>query len=229
MIMDVHSHTFFSKCGKDHPDNTIQAAINGGIEIFGISDHNYGIAERKREYYKYIGEMKEKYAGKIKILCGIELATVLNLWLGDDEDISYFDYCLVEHIDRPDSSVGNNFTQYAKRLGCTNVGIAHTDLFAFAERLGQPAYDFFSRLAENNIFWEMNVNYDSIHGYNEHQYVKNFVASEEQQDIIRRTGVKISVGFDGHKVEDYKPERVVKMCRFLEEKKIEMPFGDLNV
>ena len=229
MIMDVHSHTFFSKCGKDHPDKTIQAAIDSGIEIFGISDHNYGIAERKREYYKYIGEMKEKYDGKIKLLCGIELATVLNLWLRDDEDVSYFDYCLVEHIDRPDSSVGNNFVEYAKRLACKNIGIAHTDLFAFAERLGQPAYDFFSRLAENNIFWEMNVNYDSIHGYNEHQYVKNFVASEEQQDIIRRTGVKISVGFDGHKVEDYKPERVVKMCRFLEEKKIEMPFGELKI
>lgn len=227
MIMDVHSHTYFSMCGRDEPDATIQAAIDGGIELFGISDHNYGISGRKREYYDFICRYKEKYRGKIKLLSGIELATVENLWLHDDEDISFFDYCLIEHIDRKDSVVGNDFVSYAKRCGCKETGIAHTDLFFFAERLGEDPYDFFSRLADNNIFWEMNVNYDSIHGYNEHAYVKRFVASEYQQEVIRKCGVCVSVGFDGHRVEDYRPERVIKMCEFLHEKNIPMPFSDI--
>lgn len=48
MIMDIHSHTYYSRCGRDNPRQIIQAAIDGGIEIFGISDHNYGIADRKK-------------------------------------------------------------------------------------------------------------------------------------------------------------------------------------
>ncbi len=44
-IMDIHSHTYFSACGADKHEDTINAAINGGIQLFGISDHCYGIGE----------------------------------------------------------------------------------------------------------------------------------------------------------------------------------------
>ena len=63
-------------------------------------------------------------------------------------------------------------------------------------------------MAEQGIFWEMNVNYDSIHKYNEHAYVKRFFESREQQNLIRKTGVYVSIGFDGHNILDYLPERV---------------------
>ena len=43
MIQDLHSHTYYSFCGKDTPEAIVEAAIAGGIEVFGISDHNYGI------------------------------------------------------------------------------------------------------------------------------------------------------------------------------------------
>ena len=105
MIMDIHSHTYYSRCGRDNPRQTIQAAIDGGIEIFGISDHNYGIADRKKEYFELLTALQKEYSEKIKIVRGIGLCTVENLCLRDEEDISYFDYCLVEHIDRPESSV----------------------------------------------------------------------------------------------------------------------------
>ena len=62
----------------------------------------------------------------------------------------------------------------------------------------------------------MNVNYDSIHSFREHPYVKEFLENKEQQKIIRNAGVMLSVGFDGHKVEDYLPERVTDMCKKLE-------------
>lgn len=39
-------------------------------------------------------------------------------------------------------------------------------------------------MAEKNIFWEMNVSYDSIHGYREHPYMLRFFDSPEEQEII---------------------------------------------
>ena len=49
MIQDLHSHTYYSFCGMDRPETVIEAAIAGGIELFGISDHAHGgvTAERK--------------------------------------------------------------------------------------------------------------------------------------------------------------------------------------
>ena len=221
MIMDIHSHTYYSGCGRDDPRQIIKAAIDGGIEIFGISDHNYGIADRKKEYFELLTALKKEYSEKIKIVRGIELCTVENLWLRDEEDISYFDYCLVEHIDRPESSVGLDIFRYAERCGC-KTGIAHTDLIGFAKKLGKDPTDFLKAFAEHDIFWEMNVSYDSIHGYHEHEYVKRLVESEEEQEIVRNSGITVSVGFDGHRVEDYAPERVIKMCHFLESQRIPM-------
>lgn len=211
MIQDLHSHTYYSKCGRDDPNLTVQAAIDGGIAIFGITDHNYGIGDRKKEYYREMNAIREKFAGKIEVFCGIEIASVDGLCIGETEDVSYFDYCLLEHIDRLDSCIGREVVRFAARCGCP-AGIAHTDLIAYAKGRGEDPAAFLRELAENGIFWEMNVNYDSIHGYREHGYVKRFFASEEEQQIVREAGICLSVGFDGHRVEDYRPERVREAC-----------------
>ena len=42
MIQDIHSHTYYSFCGGDRPEEVVEKAIAGGIELFGICDHNYG-------------------------------------------------------------------------------------------------------------------------------------------------------------------------------------------
>ena len=114
MIQDLHSHSYYSLCGKDNPEELIKAAIAGGIEVFGITDHNNGIGFGNKEaraaspdvvsnrynpyalrkYYDHIDLLKEKYAEKITVLRGIELATnalnpVGKIVLPDDEDISY--------------------------------------------------------------------------------------------------------------------------------------------
>ena len=104
-----------------------------------------------------------------------------------------------------------NIARLAKKLGCP-AGVAHTDLFGHAERLGIAPLDYFSRMAEENIFWEMNVSYDSIHGYYEHPYMLDFFADPEKQETVRRSGVRLSVGFDGHRVEDYLPGRIKDYC-----------------
>ncbi len=234
MIQDLHSHSYYSLCGRDNPETLIKAAIDGGIELFGITDHNNGIgfgnkAARAaspdvvpneynpyslRKYFDHLTLLKEKYADKITLLRGIELATntlnPLKIVLPENEDISYFDYCLIEHLNYEGSITRGDLFKYAERCGCAKVGVAHTNLFAFIKERGEEPLKYFKRMAEQNIFWEMNITFDSTHRYREHQYFLEFFNNKEQQEIVKRSGVRLSIGFDGHKVEDYLPERIIE-------------------
>lgn len=214
-IMDIHSHTFYSSCGKDAPEVIIERAIESGIEVFGISDHNYGIGERKEQYYNEISALKEKYKNKIKLLVGIEITTQEHLFDIKPGELLNFDYCLVEHLNAPGTLGYENPIEFLTQFKIP-TGIAHTDLFDYCNKTERNPQEFFEAMAKENIFWEMNVNYDSIHSYREHGYVAEFMENKEQQKIIRSIGVMLSVGFDGHKVEDYLPERVKDMCKKLE-------------
>ena len=68
------------------------------------------------------------------------------------------------------------------------------------------------------------MSYDSIHEYREHAYMLEFFKNKEQQDIIRESGVRLSVGFDGHRVQDYLPERVAYYCKQITEMGIQLAF-----
>ena len=246
MIQDLHSHTYYSFCGADKPEAVVEAAIAGGIQLFGICDHNYGIGFGRVDlfrsaaedfaptygrtlvqYFDHINLIKEKYADKIKLLRGIEIATLKSgrHALPPDVDASFFDYCLIENLDWEETYTEGDLFTFAKRCKCP-AGVAHTDLFAHAKKLGIEPYDYFSRMAEENIFWEMNVSYDSIHKYREHAYMLHFFEDEEQQEIVRRSGVRLSVGFDGHRCKEYRADRVADYCRKIEEMGIKMAFED---
>ena len=116
MIQDLHSHTYYSFCGADRPEEVVESAIAGGIELFGICDHNYGIGYGRHDvftsdftgnktwygknlakYFDHINLIKKKYADKIKLLRGIEIATLKDgkFALPDGVDVSFFDYCLI--------------------------------------------------------------------------------------------------------------------------------------
>ena len=249
MIQDLHSHTYYSFCGKDSPSDIIEAAIRGGIELFGICDHSYGVGFGSwsayeapidivpnrydplmlTRYYDEIGLLKKKYASKIRILCGIEIATDssrVKAPLPEDADVSFFDYCLIESLASSDSTTKGDLFAYADRCKCANVGVAHTDMFSFIASLSEDPYRYFKRMAEQNIFWEMNVSYDSIHNYREHKYMLDFFKNEEQQAIVRESGVRLSVGFDGHRIEDYLPMRVADYCQQITALGIKMAFED---
>ncbi len=249
MIQDLHAHTYYSFCGKDSPEKIVEAAIAGGIALFGITDHNYGVgfgldAARHapaqtvpnqygeyalRRYFDHINLIRERYADRIRVLRGIEIATSQIIGTGktvlpEDADISFFDYCLIEHLDAEDSITKGDVFSFAERCGCPAVGVAHTDLFAHARARGEDPFRYFQRMAERDIFWEMNVSYDSIHHYLEHPYMKRFFDDTEQQAIVRESGVRLSVGFDGHRVEDYLPERITSYCKKIEAMGIRLAF-----
>ena len=250
MIQDLHAHTYYSFCGEDAPETVVETAIKGGIELLGITDHNYGIGNARtdvfsctsselhndygrtlKRYWDHINLIKEKYVGKIEVLRGIEISTMKDgkYSLPENADISYFDYCLIENLDRKENTVtGGDIFTYADRCKCP-VGIAHTDMFSFIYSIGEDPLAYFSKMAEKNIFWEMNVNLDTIHNGHQHAYMLEFFKNQEQQEIIRQSGVRLSIGFDGHRVYDYKPDRIASYCRRLSQLGIKMAFEDERI
>ncbi len=251
MYQDLHSHTYYSYCGGDMPEQIVEAAIAGGLDVFGITDHNYGVAWQRfdvfvapdtakfeagdgyrtyKRYFDHINLIKEKYRDKIDVKRGIEICTLKDgeaykiYSLPDAADVSFFDYCLIENLDHPHSMTGGDLFGFRERLGTPIAGIAHTDMFRFIESRGEKPLDYFKRMAAENIFWEMNVSYDSIHNYREHAYVGRFFETPEQIEIVRESGVRVSVGFDGHRVGDYLPDRVKGFCEKLTANGIKMPF-----
>lgn len=207
MKIDLHSHTYYSHCGRDEPEKLILKMIEKGVEIFGICDHNYGIGDREEKYLKEIRHLQKKYAYKIKIFCGIEICTRPGLEPLEGKTFSEYDYCLIEDLDNPSSVMKGDIINYTKNFECP-VGIAHTDLFKFIADNKLDCKKYLKELAEANIFWELNVNYDSIHKYREHEYLQKFFKSEFQQNMVKETGLCVSIGFDGHRLEEYNIDRV---------------------
>jgi histidinol phosphatase-like PHP family hydrolase/predicted phosphodiesterase/sugar phosphate isomerase/epimerase len=219
-VSDIHSHTVYSHCGRDDPHEIIMTAIENGLSLFGISDHNYGIGYRKKAYVAEMRELALQYRDKINLLCGIEIATLPELYdIKCPDEIKDFDYCLIEHITYENSIVKDKLFEFCDNVGIL-CGIAHTDLFAYCDMYGFDYAEFFNKMGKNKIFWEMNVSYDSIHKYKEHQYVIDFMNDAEKQKIIKDAGVYISVGFDSHRYEDYDGFRVHEMYDFLQKNQI---------
>ena len=248
MIQDLHSHTYYSIDAEGSPEEVVRAALDGGIEMIGITDHNYWVGYGRydfltmpdaaqysgtygrnlRKYFDHINLVKEKYAGMIDVKRGIEICTHRDgawpLCLPDGEDISYFDFCILESVDAKSSVTKGDVFSYAKRCGTPYVGIAHTDMFKFIRNNRHDPLEYFSRMAENGIFWEMNVNFDPTHGYHVHEYVTEFFSNEKEQEIVRNSGLRVSIGFDGHRVKDYLPQRVCDFNERLSALGIKKPF-----
>ncbi len=218
MIIDLHAHSSYSNCGRDDMQALVEEMIANGVQVLGITDHNYGICDRRAEYVAKIRELKKRYEGKIELLCGIEICTLKTHGYRSAPDGS-FDYCLIENLTSPDSVMEGDIVSFVRNYGC-KVGIAHTDLFGFIENTGKNAGEYLKSLADNNIFWELNVNYDSIHGYRQHEYVQRFFESKYQQDAVKEAGLRLSIGFDGHRMEDYLVDRVKTANEFLEKNNI---------
>ena len=70
------------------------------------------------------------------------------------------------------------------------------------------------------------MNLDTIHHGHQHGYMLEFFGNKKQQEIIRQSGVRLSVGFDGHRVYDYKPERIADYCRRISEMGIKLVFEE---
>ena len=77
---NLHTHTRFAD-GKHTAEEVVLSAIDAGMEVLGFSEHSFhshptvfGMKspQRQAEYRQEILRLKEVYANRIKILCGIE-------------------------------------------------------------------------------------------------------------------------------------------------------------
>lgn len=79
ILRDLHIHTNFCD-GSAPPEEYIVSAIEKGMDCIGFTVHSYVpfdldcciAKERISEYKDLIKKLKDKYAGKIKVLCGVE-------------------------------------------------------------------------------------------------------------------------------------------------------------
>ena len=243
MIQDLHSHTYYSYCGKDSPDALIKTAIENGVEFLGISDHCHGVMTNYptvkygnddirilmsrvalNRYYDHIMTVAYKYRNYIKVWCGLEITTIDHgYYTVPDEcfDFSFFDYCFIENIEKTESTIDDLFA-FKNRLGCKVCGLPHIDLPAYIRSKNEDMVSFFKKMAKNNIFWELNINRDALHDYKEHEYVKRVLADEEVISAIRESGLTMSVGFDCHNTSYYDGDYIKATCKKLEELNIPM-------
>ncbi len=90
-MMDLHMHTVFSD-GKNTPGEIVQEAVRLGLDTVGISDHSHldpcGMTlEATAEYRREIARLKKKYAGQIRVLCGLERDFI-------SDDFGAYDYVI---------------------------------------------------------------------------------------------------------------------------------------
>lgn len=78
-LRDLHVHTTYCD-GKNTPEELVLAAIERGMDCIGFTGHSYTFFDESycmskqntARYRAEIAALKEKYKGKIKILCGVE-------------------------------------------------------------------------------------------------------------------------------------------------------------
>ena len=130
-MKDLHMHTVFSD-GKNTPEEMILEAIRLRLDTVGISDHSHldpcGMTlEATEEYHREIARLKEKYAGQICVLCGLERDFI-------SDDFSDYDYVIgsVHLLTMPDGHhVSIDWTAEKQREGVEKY--FGGDWYAFAE------------------------------------------------------------------------------------------------
>lgn len=97
MIQKANFHTHCLYCdGKNTPEEMVLSAIKKGFTALGFSSHGYAEPdkecdmplEKMDDYRREIAALREKYAGQIRIFCGIEQD-----YYGES-DPRGFEYCI---------------------------------------------------------------------------------------------------------------------------------------
>ncbi len=202
-LTDLHNHTTFSYDGQNSCEEIIENALSKGIEVIGICDHQYSLGSDIGKYIRKVNECKRKYKNKIEVLCGLEIGTrpePRDLVMSSIKDI---DYCLFECLDSPIAMDFYEFMEWVKLFDMPK-GFAHTDIFSLSERYG---IDIIKIMRENNIFWEINTS-------GNYNYYYDFITNIEKQEIIKKSGLTLSVGSDTHWIKDLNVNKL-KSCQDL--------------
>lgn len=188
----MHHHTNYSYDGSNTPREVVCNAIANGIDVIGITDHQFSVRDRLYEYINEISFLKKEFSDRITVLCGLEIGTrpMPDDFLADDSD--KLDYCLFESLDSDKAMDFYEFLQWRKLFKCP-VGLAHTDIFKISERYG---VDILSVLRDAEIFWELNIS-------GNYPYYYDFITNPKKREAVVNSNIKISVGSDTHDINFY--------------------------
>ncbi len=203
---NLHNHTLFSD-GSFLPEEIIEAAIAGGIDLIGISDHFFTTkvfrdigyqewyAKNWKKYLPTIAELKRYYAERITVAAGIEIDSCLSRTLGGFERFPWseinenLDYVLVEYVG--ETCVGGiPFQQLEELCQFCEVPmiLAHSDLDYLHKTVSLPKV--IESLKKNAVALEV------VGGKRNRWFFDRF-----SPDLFRN--VRLSIGCDVHQnIED---------------------------
>ncbi len=215
-MRDLHMHTVFSD-GKNTPEEMVQEAIRRGLDTVGISDHSSGdpcgmTLAASVDYKAEIRRLKEKYAGQIRVLCGLERDYLT-------DDFGDYDYTIgsVHWLKMPDGHhISIDWTAEKLREGAEKY--FGGDMYALAEEY----YETVSRVREVTKcdiighfdlvtkFIEQDPTFDT----RDPRYVK---AWRQAADILLKTGKPFEVNTGaiarGYRTEPYPAKDIRQYIR----------------
>ena len=216
-IIDLHNHTHFSYDGQNSINEVIENAVANGVDVIGITDHQFSIGDRIGEYIYSVNKAKEKYRDKITVLCGLEIGTRP---MPNDFPVQLsekLDYCIFESLDDDRAMDLYEFFEW-KRLFKCSMGLAHTDIFKLCDKYG---VDLLKILKRDNIFWEVNFSGNYLYYY-------DFISNREKQRLVSESGIKVSVGSDLHWVGDFNLCKLTETNELVRKLKNPMPLGIID-
>ncbi len=161
---DLHTHTVFCD-GENSAEEMVLAALEKGLRCLGFSGHSFTphdvsycmTEEATKAYRKEIARLKKKYAGKIRILRGIELDYY------SPEDALRYDYAIAsvhyvfkDGVYMPVDEMPNQAEGVKKLFG--------GDFYAFAETY----FETVGRYAERDD-WDIVGHFDLLSKFNERE------------------------------------------------------------
>ena len=214
-MFDLHMHTIFSD-GKNTAEEMVQEAIRQGMETVGISDHSSGdpvgmTLEASVGYKAEIARLKEKYAGQIRVLCGLERDYLT-------DDFGAYDYTIgsVHWLKMPDGhSVSIDWTAEKQREGIEKY--FGGDPYALAEAY----FDTMARVVEVTKC-DIIGHFDLITKFNEKdplydlRHPRYTAAWQKAADALLETGKPFEINTGamsrGYRTSPY-PDR--EICRYI--------------
>lgn len=214
MIMDLHNHTIFSYDGKNTPEEIIENAIDSGIDVIGITDHQFSIGRSPEAYKKRIAACRNKYSRFIRVLTGLEIGTRPKPHDLLTYDLDGVDYVLFESLDDYRAMDFFEFVEWRRLFECP-VGLAHCDIFAMSERYGIDMTDV---LRVEKMFWEINVS-------GNYPYYYDFLTNVKKRSAVLRAKIGISVGSDTHAVYEFRKKQLISANQLISETGYPLPFA----
>ena len=213
MIMDLHNHTTFSYDGSDSPEQIIENAIKNGIDVIGITDHQFSIGSHLSEYKKRLNECKKRYSGYIKVLAGLEIGTRPRPDDFFSSDTDGLDFILFESLDDVRAMDFYDFLVW-RNMFKIPVGLAHCDIFAMGERYGLNMPEI---MKKENIFWEINTS-------GNYNYYYDFLTSKQKREAVKKSGIGVSIGSDTHACYEYRKKQLIRANELVGELGLPLPF-----